>query len=51
MSLTQFTLHPDIGKQSHVHLFSSVAATRFTSAAADVETEPSGFIAAQFGFG
>ena len=50
-SFTHFTLHPDIGEQSHVNFFRPVPATRFTSAAGDVETKPSGFIAAQFRVG
>ena len=48
VSLTDFALHPNIGEQAHVHLFRAVAAARFTPTADDIETKPSGFVAAQF---
>ena len=47
-SLAHLTLHPDIREQSHIDLLRTVTITRFTSAAADIETKPSGFIASQF---
>ena len=50
MSLTDFAFHPNIGEQAHVHLFRAVAVARFTPTAGDVETKPSGFVAAQFRF-
>ena len=46
-AFAHLTLHPNIGKQSHINFFRAVPVTRFTSAASDVETKPSGFIASQ----
>ena len=47
-SFTHFTLHPHIGEESHIDLLRAVTATRFTPAASDIKTKPSGFIASQF---